>query len=98
MNKNNKLFLDYDKVKFLAENNIANITEVDKVSIIQLIDILPQRITADDVMQLKISKYENDFYSVAYENTRLHYNYVQFTNSTLVDALFDAIMWYAYTN
>lgn len=99
MNKKDKLVLSYDQVKFLAENNIANIIEGDTVSIVQLIDILPQRIKCgDDFLHLKISKYENDFYIVAYENSRMHYNHVQFTNSVLVDALFDAIMWYAYTN
>lgn len=98
MNKKDKLvYLSYDQVKILAENNIANIIEGDTVSIIELIDILPQRIECwDDFSYLKISKYENDFYIVAYENSRTHYNQVQFTNSTLVDALFDAIIWYAY--
>lgn len=97
--KKDKLYLSYDQVKFLAENNIANISECDDVSIVQLIDILPQRIKrGDDFLYLKISKYENDFYIVAYENSRTHYNYVQFTNSVLVNALFDAIMYYAYTN
>lgn len=91
-----KLFLDYEKVKFLAKNNIENITEGDDVSIIQLIDILPQFIeNNDDTLELKISKYENNFYMVAYENLTMEDNYVQFTNSTLVDALFDAIIWYA---
>ena len=32
---------------------------------------------------------------VAYENLTRGGNYVQFTNSVLVDALFDAIIWYA---
>ena len=91
-----KLFLYYEKVKFLAKNNIENITEGDDVSIIQLIDILPQFIeNNDDTLELKISKYENNFYMVAYENLTMEDNYVQFTNSTLVDALFDAIIWYA---
>lgn len=98
--------MDYDQIKFLIENNIANITianititnitEGDTVSIIQLIDILPQYIQrGDDTLQLKISKYENNFYMVAYENLTRGGNYVQFTNSVLVDALFDAIIWYA---
>ena len=97
MNNRDKLVLSYDQTKILAENNIANITEVDTISIIQLIDILPQFIeNNDDTLELKISKYENNFYMVAYENLTMEDNYVQFTNSTLVDALFDAIIWYTY--
>ena len=96
MDRKDKLVLSYDQVKFLAENNIANIIEGDTVSIIQLIDSLPQSIKyGDDNLQLKISKYENNFYMVAYENIQRHYNHVQFTNSVLVDALFDTIIWYA---
>lgn len=99
MNKKDKLVLSYDQTKILAENNIANIIEGGTVSIIELIDILPQFIEHKhngDTLELKISKYENNFYMVAYENLTTEYNYVQFTNSTLVDALFDAIIWYTY--
>lgn len=96
MNNRDKLVLSYDQTKILAENNIANINEGCPVSIIQLIDILPQFIENNgDTLELKISKYENNFYMVAYENLTMEDNYVQFTNSTLVDALFDAIIWYS---
>lgn len=85
MEKN--LYLDNIK-----HEKLRLITDTDNLDLDDLIDMLPDKITiGETIYYFKIEKYEKDFYRVSYYSS---YPYVQFANSSLIDALYDICIWY----
>lgn len=71
---------------------LRNITSEFRLDIIDMLNLLPEEIKINEsVYKLHFSKYESLFYEISY---RSEYPYIKFTNSKLIDAIRDMIIWY----